>query len=197
MSNFILADDHLIVAQGIASILQPEHQILAIAKDGLELVELVKQHQPDLVITDISMPDMTGIAAIAALKRINKHLKIICLTMHDEQEYAEGAIAAGAKGYVLKHEASESLIEAVNQVLNGGTYISTSITVDTDKPKLSSRQISVLRLLAQGKSARQVADDLFISPRTVEFHKYSIMKLVNAKTSAELIQYALNHGLMD
>ena len=197
MSNIILADDHLIVAQGIASILQPEHQILAIAKNGLELVELVKQHQPDLVITDISMPDMTGIAAIAALKRINKHLKIICLTMHDEQEYAEGAIAAGAKGYVLKHEASESLIEAVNQVLNGGTYISTSITVDTDKPKLSSRQISVLRLLAQGKSARQVADDLFISPRTVEFHKYSIMKLVNAKTSAELIQYALNHGLMD
>ncbi|MBL1415949.1 MAG: response regulator transcription factor [Moritella sp.] len=197
MSNIILADDHLIVAQGIASILQPEHQILAIAKDGLELVELVKQHQPDLVITDISMPDMTGIAAIAALKRINKHLKIICLTMHDEQEYAEGAIAAGAKGYVLKHEASESLIEAVNQVLNGGTYISTSITVDTDKPKLSSRQISVLQLLAQGKSARQVADELFISPRTVEFHKYSIMKLVNAKTSAELIQYALNHGLMD
>ena len=197
MSNIILADDHLIVAQGIASILQPEHQILAIAKDGLELVELVKQHQPDLVITDISMPDMTGIAAIAALKRINKHLKIICLTMHDEQEYAEGAIAAGAKGYVLKHEASESLIEAVNQVLNGGTYISTSITVDTDKPKLSSRQISVLRLLTQGKSARQVADELFISPRTVEFHKYSIMKLVNAKTSAELIQYALNHGLMD
>ncbi|NQZ93947.1 MAG: response regulator transcription factor [Moritella sp.] len=197
MSNIILADDHLIVAQGIASILQPEHQILAIAKNGLELVELVKQHQPDLVITDISMPDMTGIAAIAALKRINKHLKIICLTMHDEQEYAEGAIAAGAKGYVLKHEASESLIEAVNQVLNGGSYISTSITVDTDKPKLSSRQISVLRLLTQGKSARQVADELFISPRTVEFHKYSIMKLVNAKTSAELIQYALNHGLMD
>lgn len=197
MSNIILADDHLIVAQGIASILQPEHQILAIAKDGLELVELVKLHQPDLVITDISMPDMTGIAAIAALKRINKHLKIICLTMHDEQEYAEGAIAAGAKGYVLKHEASESLIEAVNQVLNGGTYISTSITVDPDKPKLSSRQISVLQLLAQGKSARQVADELFISPRTVEFHKYSIMKLVNAKTSAELIQYALNHGLMD
>ena len=117
--------------------------------------------------------------------------------MHDEQEYAEGAIAAGAKGYVLKHEASESLIEAVNQVLNGGTYISTSITVDPDKPKLSSRQISVLQLLAQGKSARQVADELFISPRTVEFHKYSIMKLVNAKTSAELIQYALNHGLMD
>ena len=130
MSNIILADDHLIVAQGIASILQPEHQILAIAKDGLELVELVKQHQPDLVITDISMPDMTGIAAIAAVKRINKTVKIICLTMHDEQEYAEGAIAAGAKGYVLKHEASESLIEAVNQVLNGGTYISTSITVD-------------------------------------------------------------------
>jgi len=197
MSNIILADDHLIVAQGIASILQPQHKILAIAKDGLELIELVKQHQPDLVITDISMPGMTGIAAIAALKRINKKMNIICLTMHDEQEYAESAIAAGAKGYVLKHEACGSLVEAVNQVLAGNEYISTSITVNTEKAQLSSRQISVLRLLAQGKSARQVADELFISPRTVEFHKYSIMKLIDAKTSAELIQYALNHGLMD
>jgi DNA-binding NarL/FixJ family response regulator len=197
MSNIILADDHLIVAQGIASILQPEHHILAIAKNGVELVELVKQHEPDLVITDISMPDMTGIAAIAALKRINKTVKIICLTMHEEQEYAESAIAAGAQGYVLKHEASESLVEAVNQVLKGETYLSSSVTVNTEKPQLSSRQISVLRLLAQGKSARQVADELFISPRTVEFHKYSMMKLISAKTSAELIQYAINHGLMD
>jgi len=196
MSNIVLADDHLIVAQGIASILQPEHQILAIAKNGLELVELVKQHQPDLVITDISMPDMTGNAAISALRRMNKTVKIICLTMHDEQEYTESAMAAGAEGYVLKHEASESLIEAVNQVLTGNKYVSPSISVNTNKPKLSPRQISVLRLLTQGKSARQVADELFISPRTVEFHKYSTMKLINAKSSAELIQYALNHGLI-
>ena len=117
--------------------------------------------------------------------------------MHEEQEYAESAIAAGAQGYVLKHEASESLVEAVNQVLKGETYLSSSVTVNTEKPQLSSRQISVLRLLAQGKSARQVADELFISPRTVEFHKYSMMKLISAKTSAELIQYAINHGLMD
>ena len=117
--------------------------------------------------------------------------------MHDEQEYAEGAIAAGAQGYVLKHEASESLAEAVYTVLDGGQYISKSINIDQAKPQLTSRQLSVLRLLVQGQPAKQVAETLFISPRTVEFHKYSIMKLLDVKTNVELIQYAISHGLID
>ena len=142
------------------------------------------------------MPGMTGIAAIAALKRIKKDLRVICLTMHDEQEYAEGAIAAGALGYVLKHEATDDLVDAVNCVLAGKQYLSKSVQVQDTAPSLSARQLSVLRLLVQGKSAKQVADELFISPRTVEFHKYSIMKLIEAKTSAELIQYALSRGLV-
>ena len=196
MSKIVLADDHLIVAQGIASILQPEHEILAIAKNGEELVELVKKHKPELVITDISMPGMTGIAAIAALKRVKNDLKIICLTMHDEQEYAESAISAGALGYVLKHEATEELLKAVESVLTGQQFISKSIQVDEEAPTLSARQLSVLRLLVQGKSAKQVAEELFISPRTVEFHKYTIMKLIDAKTTADLIQYAITHGLV-
>lgn len=196
MSKIVLADDHLIVAQGIAGILQPKHDILAIAKNGEELVELVKKHKPELVITDISMPGMTGIAAIAALKRVKNDLKIICLTMHDEQEYAEGALSAGALGYVLKHEATEDLLKAVESVLEGKKYISKSIQVDEEAPTLSARQLSVLRLLVQGKSAKQVAEELFISPRTVEFHKYTIMKSINAKTTADLIQYALAHGLV-
>ncbi|MBE7215923.1 response regulator transcription factor [Shewanella benthica] len=196
MSRIVLADDHLIVAQGIASILQPEHEILAIAKNGEELVELVKKHKPELVITDISMPGMTGIAAIAALKRVKNDLKIICLTMHDEQEYAESAISAGALGYVLKHEATEELLKSVESVLTGQQFISKSIQVDEEAPTLSARQLSVLRLLVQGKSAKQVAEELFISPRTVEFHKYTIMKLIDAKTTADLIQYALTHGLV-
>lgn len=196
MSRIIIADDHLIVAQGIAGLLKAEHQILAIAKDGEELIELVKKHDPELVITDISMPGMTGIAAVAALKRIKKDLRVICLTMHDEQEYAEGAIAAGALGYVLKHEATDDLVDAVNCVLAGKQYLSKSVQVQDTAPSLSARQLSVLRLLVQGKSAKQVADELFISPRTVEFHKYSIMKLIEAKTSAELIQYALSRGLL-
>lgn len=197
MSKIVLADDHLVVAQGVASILQPIHTVVAIAKNGEELFDLVKQHEPDLIITDISMPDTTGISAITKIKRINKQAKIICLTMHDEQEYAESAIAAGALGYVLKHEASENLFDAVNDVLLGKTYISPSITVSKDKPQLSARQISVLSLLAQGKSARIVAEELFISQRTVEFHKYSMMKLIDVKTSAELFQYAIKHGLVD
>ncbi|QQX78358.1 response regulator transcription factor [Shewanella sp. KX20019] len=196
MSRIIIADDHLIVAQGVAGLLKPDHQVLAIAKNGEELIELVKKHDPELVITDISMPGMTGIAAVAALKRIKKDLRVICLTMHDEQEYAEGAIAAGALGYVLKHEATDDLLDAVNSVLAGKQYLSKSVQVTDNSPSLSARQLSVLRLLVQGKSAKQVADELFISPRTVEFHKYSIMKLIDAKTSAELIQYALSHGLV-
>ncbi len=196
MSSIIIADDHFIVAQGIAGLLQTEHQILAIAKDGKELIELVKQHDPELVITDISMPGMTGIAAVAALKRIKKDLRVICLTMHDEQEYAQGAMAAGALGYVLKHEAADDLVDAVNTVLAGKQYLSKSVQIEDTAPNLSPRQLSVLRLLVQGKSAKQVADELFISPRTVEFHKYSIMKLIEAKTTAELIQYAISRGLV-
>ena len=160
------------------------------------MIELVKQHDPELVITDISMPGMTGIAAVAALKRIKKDLRVICLTMHDEQEYAQGAMAAGALGYVLKHEAADDLVDAVNTVLAGKQYLSKSVQIEDTAPNLSPRQLSVLRLLVQGKSAKQVADELFISPRTVEFHKYSIMKLIEAKTTAELIQYAISRGLV-
>ena len=116
--------------------------------------------------------------------------------MHDEQEYAQGAMAAGALGYVLKHEAADDLVDAVNTVLAGKQYLSKSVQIEDTAPNLSPRQLSVLRLLVQGKSAKQVADELFISPRTVEFHKYSIMKLIEAKTTAELIQYAISRGLV-
>ncbi|ASI94857.1 response regulator transcription factor [Vibrio rotiferianus] len=196
MSRIILADDHLIVAQGVAGILNKEHDVIAIAQSGEELIALVKQHNPELVITDVSMGDMTGIAASAAIQRLNKDIKIICLTMHEEQEYAEGAFAAGALGYVLKNEAANELIQAVETVLSGEKYLSKSITINEDKPQLTSRQLSVLRLLAQGKSAKQVADELFISSRTVEFHKYTMMKLIDVKTGAALVQYALRHGLV-
>ncbi|MGF1886926.1 response regulator transcription factor [Photobacterium profundum] len=196
MSNLVLADDHLIVAQGVASLLEPEHTVLAIAKDGEELIALVKKHKPDLVITDISMPGMTGIAAVARLRRDFKSVKMICLTMHDEPEYAEGAIASGANGYVLKHQAGEELVKAVDTVMNGGRYISNSIDMTSEKPTLTARQLSVLQLLVKGRSAKQVAEELFISSRTVEFHKYAMMRLLNVKTSAELIQYAINHGLI-
>ncbi|WP_394246984.1 response regulator [Vibrio profundi] len=196
MSRIILADDHLIVAQGVAGILNKEHDVIAIAQSGEELIELVKQHNPELVITDVSMGDMTGIAASAAIQRLNKDIKIICLTMHEEQEYAEGAFAAGALGYVLKNEAANELIQAVETVLSGEKYLSKSVTINEDKPQLTSRQLSVLRLLAQGKSAKQVADELFISSRTVEFHKYTMMKLIDVKTGAALVQYALRHGLV-
>ncbi|UJF18352.1 response regulator transcription factor [Vibrio sp. SS-MA-C1-2] len=196
MSNLILADDHLLVAQGIATLLETEHNIIAIAKNGDELIDLVNKYSPDMVITDVNMPGMTGIAAITKLKNRHKQLKTICLTMHDEVEYAEGAFAAGANGYVLKHQAGEELLVAVSCVLQGEQYISKSIDLKLEKPTLSNRQISVLQLLAQGKSAKQIADELYISSRTVEFHKYSMMKLLGVKTSAELIQYAFYHGLM-
>jgi len=197
MSKIVLADDHLIVAQGVAGLLKNDHEIIAIAQSGEELIELVKQHKPELVITDVSMGDMTGIAAAAMIKRIDKTIKIICLTMHKEQEYAEGAFAAGVLGYVLKNEATEELMEAVESVLKGEKYLSKSITINQTRPQLSSRQLSVLRLLAQGKSAKKVADELFISSRTVEFHKYAMMKLIDVKTGAALIQYAVTHGLVE
>ncbi|CAH0992554.1 Oxygen regulatory protein NreC [Sinobacterium norvegicum] len=196
MSKLLLADDHQIVAQGVASFLQTEHQILAIAQSGEELVALAKELQPEVIITDVSMGDMTGISACRLIKKYSPGIKVICLSMHDEVEYVEGAIAAGADGYVLKHQAGEELKNAIEAVLHNQKYITPAVTLKPQSAQLSPRQIDVIQLLAQGLAAKQVADKLCISRRTVEFHKYAAMKLLGVKTNAKLIQYAIEHGLV-
>ncbi len=205
----ILADDHKIVAEGLRGLLEPEYELVGIAEDGHELIAMAKELQPDVIIADITMPSLNGIEAIRQLKKTGSKAKVIFLTMHQDVMYASRAFEAGASGFVLKHSAPDELLTAIREVLKGRTYVTPIIAGELMKSykdgdnsqkevfgKLTPRQREVLQLLAEGHSAKEIADILCISPRTVEFHKYKMMEQLNVKTSAELVGYAIKHGIV-
>jgi DNA-binding NarL/FixJ family response regulator len=206
----LLADDHRIFLEGLRSLLEPDFEIVGTVEDGRTLLEEVKKLRPQVIVADISMPLLNGIEAARQIKKIDPHIRIILLTMHPDVTYAARGFEAGASGYVLKHSAPTELVTAIDEALRGKTYITPRIagellqfykqegTIEqklADR-KLTPRQREVLQLLAEGHSAKEVAAILGISTRTVEFHKYRIMEELNLKTSAELIQYAIKHGII-
>lgn len=208
-TRVLLADDHRIVLEGIKSILEPEFDLVGTVEDGKALVKSAEKLRPDVVIVDISMPLLNGIEAARQIRSIDESIKVIFLTMHVDVTYTARAFEAGASGYVLKHSAVDELITAIHEVVRGRTYITPMIAGDLIesyqngnrkitglKQKLTSRQREVLQLLAEGKSAKEIANILYISPRTAEFHKYTMMGELNIKTSAELVQYAIKHGIV-
>jgi DNA-binding NarL/FixJ family response regulator len=177
-------------------------------EDGRILVAEAMRLNPDVVVTDISMPGLNGMDAARQIRKNDERVKIVFLTMHSEVSYAAGAFDAGASGFVLKHSAPQELITAIREAMQGRTYVTPMIAGDLIrsyqkgtlqhkelKVGLSPRQREVLQLLAEGKSTKEVAAVLNISPRTAEFHKYRMMEQLKIKTSAELIQYALRHGI--
>jgi len=204
----LLADDHRIVSEGLKSLLADDFDLVGIVEDGGELVPLAKTLLPDVVIADISMPNLSGIDALVQLKRDLPSIKVVFLTMHQDTVYARRAVAAGADGYVVKHSAASELVLAVRAALRGQTFISPSITSlllsekrsggPTLEPEqsLTARQQEILGLVAQGCSAKEIAAKLNISPRTVEFHKYQIMQTFNLHNTAELIHFAIKHGIV-
>jgi len=205
----LLADDHKIVIDGLKSLLSDEFEIVGSVEDGRALVKKASTLYPDVIVADISMPQLNGIEAARQIKKIDKNIKIVFLTMHPDATYAANAFEAGASGFVLKHSASAELIRAIHEAIKGRTYVTPLVAGDLihsyqegDAPekkmfkKLSPRQREILQLLAEGKSAKEIASILNISTRTVEFHKYRIMEQQNIKTSAELIQYAIKHGII-
>ncbi|MGE5255749.1 MAG: response regulator [Hyphomicrobiales bacterium] len=205
----LLADDHKIVLEGLRGLLETEFDIVGTVEDGRALVAEAKQLSPDVVVADISMPGLNGMDAARQIRKIDERIKIVFLTMHSDVTYAAGAFAAGASGFVLKHSAPQELITAIREAVQGRTYITPMIAGDLIgsyqngsirpvelKAALSPRQKEVLQLLAEGKSTKEVAALLNISPRTAEFHKYRMMEQLKLKTSAELIQYAVKHGLV-
>jgi DNA-binding NarL/FixJ family response regulator len=205
----LLADDHKIVLEGLRGLLETEFDIVGAVEDGRALVAEAKQLSPDVVVVDISMPGLNGMEAARQIRKIDEHIKIVFLTMHSDVTYAAGAFEAGASGFVLKHSAPQELITAIREAMQGRTYITPMIAGDLIgsyqkgsirpeelKAALSPRQKEVLQLLAEGKSTKEVAALLNISPRTAEFHKYRMMEQLKLKTSAELIQYAVKHGLL-
>lgn len=207
--RLLLADDHRIVLEGLRGILEPEFEIVGAVDDGRALVAEAQRLRPDVVVADISMPGLNGMDAARQIKRMDAHIKIVFLTMHSEANYAAGGFDAGASGFVLKHSAPQELITAIHETLQGRTYVTPliagelissykdcSLRPESPSAALSPRQREVLQLLVAGKSSKEIGALLNISTRTAEFHKYRMMEQLKIKTSAELVQFAVKHGLV-
>ena len=200
--NIVLADDHAMFREGIRKIIEriEEAVISGEANDGLELLELLKKSCPDLVILDISMPNLRGLEAIREIKKNYPQVRILVLTMHRKKEFIRKALADGADGFLLKEDPAGELIRAVLAIKKGGKYLSQLITSDlislTREPDqidiLTSREREVLTLLAEGKKNREIAEALFISVNTVRRHRYNIMEKLNLDNLADLLKYAIS-----
>ena len=209
MITVVLADDHAVVAEGLGALLREKFTLLRTVHDGRALVAAAAELNPDVVVTDISMPLLNGLDAIRQIKSACPAANIIILTMHIEPDLAVQAFRAGALGYLLKASAGEELVEAVRQVSQGRAYLTSLIAKDmisvlleakkespTARGRLTGRQREVLQLIAEGRTMKEVASLLHISPRTAESHKYEIMNVLGAQNGAELVQHAIRMNLV-
>ena len=202
--TIILADDHPMFREGIRKIIERIEGALISGEvnDGLELLELLKKSSPNLVILDISMPNLRGLEAIREIKKIYPKVKILVLTMHKKKEFLRQALRDGADGFLLKEDAGSELIRAVQTVRKGGKYLSpllttvlTSMAVEEEKTEiLTMREREVLKLLAEGKRTKEIAAALYISPFTVRRHRANIMEKLNIKSMADLVKYAISQS---
>jgi DNA-binding NarL/FixJ family response regulator len=204
----LLADDHRMVAEGLKSLLSAEFELVDVVEDGRALVEAARKLHPDVIVADITMPQLNGLDALGQLKKDNPRVKLVFLTMHQDVAYARRALEEGAAGFVLKHSAPAELLTAIRAALEGKTYLTPALAGDVihalhgkDAPedpagRLTARQREILQLLAEGNSAKQIAGTLGISSRTVEFHKYQMMELLHLHNSAELIHFAIKQGIV-
>ena len=205
----LIADDHSMVIDGLRSLLEPEFEVVGAVNDGRAVLPEVRKLQPDVVVIDISMPLLNGLDCTRQLHDTGCTAKILILTMHPDATLAQEALAAGASGYLLKSSPGSELKGALRDVLQGRTYLSPGVTRDAVEimgrmtsihedvwARLTPRQREVLQLLAEGKSHKEVADILNISVKTAEYHKYSILDKLGLKTNAELVKYAVRHGII-
>jgi DNA-binding NarL/FixJ family response regulator len=199
----LLADDHRLLREAFARLLEPDCEVVGAVGDGRDLLDAAPRLRPDVVVLDVAMPLMNGLDAARELKRVMPEVKVIFLTMNEDPDIAAEAFRVGASGFLLKHAAAAELVQAIQEVSRGRAYITPLATrglVDTllrprePAPKavdLSHRQREVLEFLADGHTMKEIASALKITPRTVAFHKYSMMEVLGIRTSAELIQYAV------
>ncbi len=210
--SIILADDHVLVRQGLRRILEgmPELEVVGEANDGLELLTLLGHLVPDMVILDIFMPNLRGIEAIYEIKKIRPEVKILILTMHKDKEYLYLALSAGAKGYLLKEDADKELFSAIEKVRQGKTYISPHFSEEIvddlvqvgrgeaktvfEVDPLTPREREVLKLIAEGKSSKEIAQLLFISVPTANNHRANIMGKLGLNKATDLVKYAIRKG---
>jgi DNA-binding NarL/FixJ family response regulator len=204
----LLADDHRIVAEGLKNLLATDFDVVGMIEEGPALIDAANRLNPDVIVADISMPGMNGIEALKMLKATQPQVKVIFLTMHSEAAYARRALEAGAAGYVLKHCAPDELVVALRAALAGQCFVTPALAAKLLPGKeggaeadpvlsLTTRQREVLRLAAEGKVAKQIAAELGISIRTVEFHKYHLMETLGLRTGADLVHFAIKHGIVE
>ena len=205
--SIMLADDHVMFRQGVKRIIEetPGLEVVGEANDGLELLNLLKDQEPALVLLDISMPHLRGLEAIREIKKLYPQVKVIFLTMHRTREFLQQALEAGADGFLLKEDADSELLRAIQTVRGGKKFISTLLSTEmvdltlrdqpADPDPLSPREKTILKLLTEGKTPKEIADLLYISVFTVRRHRENILRKLNLKKLADLIRYALSRGI--
>jgi DNA-binding NarL/FixJ family response regulator len=207
-ARVLIADDHKLVAQTCKSLLEPEFDVVGTVYDGRALLQAATELRPDVVILDISMPQLNGLDAGEQVKEKNRATKIIYLTMLMRPDVAAEAFRRGASGYVLKHCNAEELAVAVRRVMGGESYISPTITQGTaefllrmgtvyeEQKHITGRQREILQLVVEGKGMKEIAYILSLKPGTVAFHKYNMMEVLGIETTAGLIEYAIKHHII-
>ena len=202
----LLADDHAIIAEGLARLIGDVADLVGQVNDGVRLVEEVRRLRPDIVVTDITMPGMSGIDAMRQLKTEGSEARFIFLTIHTEARLAAEAMRSGASGYLLKQAAGNELFDAIHAAMSGRTYLTPLITgdvlrkltspSDAAERELTPRQRDVLRLLAQGKRMKEIASELDISVRTVENHKAHLLQVLSLGSTADLVRFAIKQHIV-
>lgn len=210
--TIIIADDHDIIREGIKSVLslRPEYKICAEALNGEEAVDLVEKFKPEILLLDISMPKLSGLDVIQRIKRVSAKTKVIVITVHKMGAYVLKALRSGVSGYINKENVVEELIPALAQVVKGKTYLGSSVSdyladmLDESKKEtlaytniLNERELDVLRLVAEGKTSKEIANVLFLSRRTVENYKNNILKKLNLHKTSDLIKYAIENKIVE
>ena len=208
--NIILAEDHRIVREGLKSLLErrPDFKVVAEAENGREAVNLCRELGPDLVLMDIGMPQLNGVEATRQVRQACPQTRVLALSMHSDPRFVVDVLKAGAKGYLLKDSAFAELVRAVEAVAAGGTYLSSQLADnlpverlrekaadDCAQAALTGRETEVLQLLAEGRSTNQIAENLGISPKTVEVHRMNIKTKLGIYTTAGLTKYAVRQRL--
>src|ERR1044071_1149288 len=205
--KILIADDHAMVRDGVKNLIQQNKELMVIgeARSGNETLELYDKLQPDLLIMDISMPDMNGMEVSRAILANNPNANIVILSMYEDEDYISRCLEYGVKGYVIKNESGSELDYAIRSVLSGKNYFSrqaqdvifkkysqnvTRKKQREDQIKLTKREVEIIKLIAEGLTSQEMADKLFISPRTVETHRANLMKKIGVKNAIELVKKA-------
>ncbi len=211
MYRIVLAEDHILVREGIRKIIEDfaDLQVVGEVSDGQQLLDFLKRSPVDMVVLDITMPELSGIEATRVIKRDYPGVKVLILTMHKKREYLNDALTAGVDGYLLKEDAAKELLSAIKKIRQGDIYVSPLLSHELallyahsrreiralpPEEMLTAREIEIVKLIAEGKSSKEIASLLFLSFRTVQNHRTKIMKKLNLKKNTDLVRYAIQMG---